>query len=411
MKKITRRSVLGAALAAPAVLSSRCALGQEAKKPIKVALIAPLSGPWARSGELMRLGAQQAVNDVNAAGGVASKGGRQLQLVVYDAGDSIERAKNAAQRLIAQEPEVVAGVGAWLSSFTLAVTEVTERAGLPWLTLSWLDSLTERGYKNVFATSATLTELAKQSLPALVAGARAQKVEISRIALVNDGTTPARSYMELLKTQVVPGLNVEVVVDQAFTTPLSDATPLIQRLRTARPNLLVLYSTTTSDLKSIIDKWGEFGLNQKFPIFVPTQTVCRPDLLKSVDASLVDGLLGLTSNWPTAAMAKTVAELRKAGGEPWITADTLSPYGEVMLIRDAIERAPSVDKEDISRALAATPSDSPAARFFAGEDFGFDTKGRRRNGPAILVQWRKGIPVSVYPSGSAQSQLVWPKPS
>lgn len=410
MSKMTRRSVLGAALTAPAVLSSRFALGQEAKGPIKVALIAPLSGPWARSGELMRLGAQQAVNDVNAGGGIASKAGRPLQLVVYDAGDSIERAKNAAQRLISQEPEVVAGVGAWLSSFTLAVTEVTERAGLPWLTLSWLDALTERGYKNVFATSATLTELAKQSLPALVAGARAQKVDISRIALVNDGTTPARSYMELLKSQAIPGLNVEVVMDQAFTTPLSDATPLIQRLRTARPNLLVLYSTTTSDLKSIIDKWGEFGLNQKFPIFVPTQTVCSPDLLKSIDATLLEGLLGLTSNWPTPAIAKTVAELRKAG-EPWITADTLSPYGEVMLIRDAIERAPAVDKEDISRALLATPSDSSATRFFAGENFGFDAKGRRKNGPAILVQWQKGIPVSVYPSASAQSQLVWPKPS
>ena len=34
------------------------------------------------------------------------------------------------------QPDLVGGTGSWLSSFTLAVTEVTERAQLPWLTLS-----------------------------------------------------------------------------------------------------------------------------------------------------------------------------------------------------------------------------------------------------------------------------------
>ena len=35
---------------------------------------------------------------------------------------------------------MVGGIGAWLSTFTLAVTEVTERAQIPWLTLSYADS-------------------------------------------------------------------------------------------------------------------------------------------------------------------------------------------------------------------------------------------------------------------------------
>ena len=41
------------------------------------------------------------------------------------------RARNAGQRMVAQEPDLVGGSGVWLSSFTLAVTEVTERAQLP----------------------------------------------------------------------------------------------------------------------------------------------------------------------------------------------------------------------------------------------------------------------------------------
>jgi len=40
--------------------------------------------------------------------------------------------------------------GSYLSSFTLAVTEVTERAQLPMLTLSYSDLVTDRGFKYVF---------------------------------------------------------------------------------------------------------------------------------------------------------------------------------------------------------------------------------------------------------------------
>ena len=57
--------------------------------------------------------------------------------------------------MVAQEPDLVGGFGCWLSSFTLAATEVTERAELPWLTLSYSDAITGRGYKYVFQSSPT----------------------------------------------------------------------------------------------------------------------------------------------------------------------------------------------------------------------------------------------------------------
>ncbi|MGH7342271.1 MAG: ABC transporter substrate-binding protein, partial [Candidatus Rokuibacteriota bacterium] len=121
-------------------------------KDVRVAMIAPMSGPWARQGELMKKGADMAIEDINRAGGIKSMGGARMRLLVVDAGDSAEKAKNAAQRLVAQETDVVGATGAWLSSFTLAVTEVTERAELPVLTLSYSDVITSRGYKYVFQT-------------------------------------------------------------------------------------------------------------------------------------------------------------------------------------------------------------------------------------------------------------------
>ena len=135
-----RRTGIAAAIAAMAAASvfSPQVMGQA--KEIKVAVVAPISGPWARPGQLIQMGAQMAVDEINAQGGIKSIGGAKLKLVVADAGDSAEKAKNAAQRLVASEPDLVGGTGAWLSSFTLAVTEVTERAQIPWITLSFADA-------------------------------------------------------------------------------------------------------------------------------------------------------------------------------------------------------------------------------------------------------------------------------
>ena len=124
-----------------------------AQTEVKVALIAPMSGPWARQGDLMVKGANLAIEHINAAGGIKALNGAKMKLLMFDAGDSVEKAKNAAQRMVAQEPDLVGATGSWLSSFTLSVTEVTERAELPVLTLSYSDAITSRGFKYVFQTS------------------------------------------------------------------------------------------------------------------------------------------------------------------------------------------------------------------------------------------------------------------
>src|SRR5215213_2269634 len=162
-RTILKQGALGAATIATTMMPWKKLRAQA--KPVKVAVIAPLSGPWARQGTLVKWGAETAIAEINAAGGVKAMGGAKLELVPIDAGDSAEKAKNAAQRLVAQEPDVVGGMGAWLSTFTLAVTEVTERAQLPWLTLSYADSITDRGFKYVFQSSMPAGKQAIETLP------------------------------------------------------------------------------------------------------------------------------------------------------------------------------------------------------------------------------------------------------
>src|SRR5258708_34045606 len=97
-----------------------------------------------------------------AGGGIKDRGSEKLKLGEFDAGDSAEKAKDAAPRMIAQEPGLAGGFGWWHSGFTLAATEVTERAELPWLPLPYSDLITSRGFKNVFQSSRTAASAAVQ---------------------------------------------------------------------------------------------------------------------------------------------------------------------------------------------------------------------------------------------------------
>ena len=92
------RHAVRALLAAAMVAAAITATGQT--KEVEVGLIAPMSGPYARQGQVMKMAADMAIETVNQQGGIKSMGGAKLKLSVFDAGDSVERAKNAAQRRI-----------------------------------------------------------------------------------------------------------------------------------------------------------------------------------------------------------------------------------------------------------------------------------------------------------------------
>src|SRR5713101_6907234 len=221
MKGITRRAVL--ASASIGLLSSRLSAQQPAD--VKVGLLVPISGLYARPGTVMREGAEMAVDHINA------QGGAKLKLVVLDCGDTTEKAKNAAQRMVAQEPDLVAASAAYLSSFTLAVTEVTERANLPVLTLSYSDLITDRGFKYVFQTSATAGSQAKQALPQIVKLAEASSGKKPKtVAIITDNTGASVASAKSMREGLLAENGLQLIVDETFTPPLADATSLVQKV-------------------------------------------------------------------------------------------------------------------------------------------------------------------------------------
>ena len=134
---------------------------------IKIAVVYPLSGAFSRNGNLSVQGLKAAMGWVNDNGGIKSLGGAKLVPVVADCGSTVEGSASAMER-VCRDREIVMAMGAWASSFTLSSTEVTERLGIPQFSISFADSLTERGFKWGFYTCPPYTTLSGIFLPKVV---------------------------------------------------------------------------------------------------------------------------------------------------------------------------------------------------------------------------------------------------
>jgi len=380
-------------------------------KEVKVAMIAPMSGPWARQGKLMQLGADMAIDDINAQGGIKALGGAKLRLVVLDAGDSPEKAKNAAQRLVAQEPDVVGGTGAWLSSFTLAVTEVTERARIPWLTLSYSDLITERGFEYVFQTSPTAGTQAKNALPALLDLAeKATGKRPTTVGIISDNTASPISFMKPMREGGLEKLGLKLVVDEIFTPPLSDATPLVQKVRSARPEVLLMLPTSVPDDSLVLQKLKEFGLTRdRLPVVGNGAHLGSPDLLNTVGKELLEGMMTIVANWPIKGQEEIMQRFKKRTNEPFMTQDSICTYGDMWIFKEALEKAGAADRAKVSDALRAMDTTTGPARYFAGGRVKFEKNGRRAEAPVVVIQWQGGEPLTVYPLEGAFAPARWSK--
>jgi branched-chain amino acid transport system substrate-binding protein len=407
-KSIGRRTTLALGAAAGAAGLAGRARAQ-APKEVEIAMLVPLSGPWARQGILEQMGARLAIDDVNNAGGIKSMGGAKLKLIELDTQDNAEKAKDAAQRMIAQNPNLVGGFGCWLSTFTLAVTEVTERAQLPWLTLSYSDLITGRGYKYVFQSSPTADQQSQDMVPVIMA--LAEKVTGKRptkVGLIGDNTAASISFMKPIRDHVLKNEKLTAVVDQTYTPPLTDATTLVQPARSARPDFVLLTSTNVPDDKLLVDKFNEYGMPPtKMPLIGNGGHWAVPELLKVTSADEMEGVLVGLANWPGKDAADISARFIKRTGEPWFGHDSIFAYAHVMILKEALERAGVADRVKVNEALHALNMTTGPALLFPGGHLQYDAQGRRVGAKMVMVQWQDGKPVTVYPPEVASAQAKW----
>ena len=387
---------------AAAALAPRRARAQSPRE-VKIALVVPLSGAWARQGILEQMGAELAIEDVNSSGGIKALGGAKMKLVLYDTGDTAEKAKNAAQRLVAQEPDVVGGIGCWLSTFTLAVTEVTERAELPWLTLSYSDVITGRGFKYIFQSSPTAEAQATALLPRIVdLATKSTAIKPTKVAFVGDNSASSVSFMKPIRGHVAKDLGLTIVADETYTPPLADATTLVQKIRSGRPDFIVLpvderrrRQAPARQVRRARDHRQHHSAGRRRRPLDGARA--GEDRRQGAPGGMIVGL----ANWPGKDLSDLEKRFVAKTGEPWFGHDSIFPYAHVMIFKEALERTASTDRKKLGEMLHTIDLKDGPANFFPDGRVKYDENGRRVGAELCIVQWQKGRPVAVHPDNIA----------
>src|SRR6218665_2626612 len=140
-KKTFKKGVLAFAVASAMSLTS------VAFADVVIGVAGPMTGGNAAFGEQLWRGAEQAVKDINAAGGI---NGEQIKLVKGDDACEPKQAVAVANRLVDSD-KAVAVIGHFCSSSTIPASEVYDEAGIISITpASTNPTVTERGLSGEF---------------------------------------------------------------------------------------------------------------------------------------------------------------------------------------------------------------------------------------------------------------------
>jgi branched-chain amino acid transport system substrate-binding protein len=224
-----------------------------------------------------------------------------------------------------------------------------------------------------------------------------------------DNTAAPLSFVKPMLDGGFDKAGLKLVVNEIFTPPLSDATPIIAKVRSARPDFMFLVSTAVPDDVLILRKMTEIGIPAtRLPVVGNGAHLAAPELLKVAGPEPLENMLVTLANWSTLAQADLVQRYKKRTGEPWLGQDSLCAYGHIQVLRDGLEKAGVADRHKVADAIRAMDTGEGSAAFFAGGHIKFDDKGRREGAPLVIVQWQKGEPVTVFPAGPGVAKPIWP---
>ncbi len=404
MSSIPRRKFLGRkilALGATAFAAAIGTLPATAQSPsVKVGVVLPLSGPNAQFGQNSRNGIEMALERINAAGGIKGLNGAKLELVYADV-PAPGGAAAATQRLVSQD-KVVAVVGAFASGITLAVSEVTERAGVPLITHSFADQITERGYRHVFQVSPKASTFGQEQLLQAYKIAAAAGVKVRNIAIMYEdtayGTGQAKGLREAAKLA-----GITVSMDEAYPLGITDVTPMINRLRTSDAQIVFPISYLNDSLL-IIRTMRQQRIN------TPAVGGAAGYVIPDFKAGLGEFAEGVFSVAPANYDAIPDIAAAYKGRHGVFMAHEAIMYGAALEhVAEALNKSASRDPSKVRDAIAELKHCEGFAKGIPGGCTAFNARGLTTTAFPIFVQWRGNDLVTVFPPEVAKSKPIWPK--
>jgi branched-chain amino acid transport system substrate-binding protein len=351
------------------VLIALLLVAAPARADIAIGLIIPLSGPYAVFGEQARRGAEQAVADINARGGVLGEG---LRLVETDDACDPRQAVSAANQLISKGIKMA--VGSFCSGATIPASKVfMDEKGVLIGPAATNPKLTDAGGAGVFRTCGR-----DDQQGSVIAETILREFRNKKLAILHDKSAGGRGLADEVRKRINTRGMTEAMFE-AITPGEKDYSPVVTRLKKNGIELIVFggYHTEAGLILRQLRAAGSQAL------------LFGSDALTSAEFWSIAGPAGEGTlmtfgpdprKRPEAGAA--VKALRGAGFEP--EGYTLYTYAAVQVLAQAVERAVSIAPEKLIPVMHQAKF-----RTVMG-DLAFDRKGDVIGSGYVVYAWHNG---------------------
>jgi branched-chain amino acid transport system substrate-binding protein len=349
-------AALGAAVAAcgdsNSSSSSKAASAPAAKnvatssEPFRLLMICPFSGPLAVAGAAEKAGAQAAVDQVNAEGGIV---GHKVELTTMDDAGTGQKAVTAVQKALASGTKYNAVMGGCFGDDSIPVASALAKTDIPDFGPLPDSLLVPPKYPNAFIPGSSI------SAPELGLATAMKAKGITKFAIITGDDATGKLGAEAL-TNAAKQLGMTVTSKQFVPDTSVDATSQMQAAIASKPQALAS-NTFTPVIGPILKARTKLGV--KLPLWgdayfsaanlgAMTTKADREGVWLTTFPFLVDGTEAQKSpEWQAFA-----TRVKKYDPEPKISLYAhLSGWDVVMMMRAAAKKANAITGSAVQQAL------------------------------------------------------------
>lgn len=340
---------------------------------IKLGLVSSLSGnlkPWGLDSEA---GAQLAVDEVNAAGGV---NGKKVQLMIEDSASKPEQGKSAAQKLISEGAVCI--LGEVSSGISGAMKVATQAQGIPQIAVGATKTDLTAGTDDLVRVCYT----DKLQGPVMAKFAFDQ-LRLHNMAIITDKTQPYSQGLSASFKAYFIKLGGTIVDEETYETGATQFGGILTNLKAKSPDG-VFCSGYFPEVGPLVQQARQAGLDKNKVPFLGGDGWDSSDILTSGGDAIVGSYF--CNHYNNQDKSPAVQDFLKrwaaaaCGSLPGTTMGALG-YDAAKLAMDAMKRAKTLSPADIRDALNNTVD-------FPGVSGTITLKGWHGNPPkrALVVQ-------------------------
>jgi len=346
------------------------AAGPALAEDIIVSTAGPMTGNYATFGAQMKAGAEAAVADINAAGGV---NGNQLKLEIGDDACDPKQAVAVANKLTGQGVKFQAGH--FCSGSSIPASSVYSEQGVLQISPASTNPkfTDERPGPNVYRVCG------RDDQQGSVAGAYiAENFKDKVVAILHDKTAYGKGLADETKKSM-NAAGKEEAVYEAITAGEKDYTAIVSKLKQANVDLVYL-GGYHSEAGLIVRQMRAQGMNT---VLMGGDALVTAEYWQ-ITGKDGEGTLMTFSPDPRKNPAATdlVKAFRDKGVEP--EGYVLYTYAAFQVFKQAAEKAGGTDLEKMIEALNGTEFDTAIGKFT------FDDKGDPSLPPYAVYHWKDG---------------------